>query len=79
MQSEAKINIVPEVLSIHSMTSATPTQEKKTTIKVFRATRSRVKVLAASLELDMDEVIVKAVDCLEKSLAGEEVKENAEE
>ena len=56
-----KINIEPK--SSHSMT--------KTTMKVELETRRRVKILAARLGLDMDETVLKAVKCLENTLATE--------
>ena len=48
----------------------------KTTIKVEVATRRRIRVLAARLDIDMDEAINRAAECLENSLHGEEVKKN---
>ena len=58
------LNIVPE--SIPSMT--------KTTIKVERELRQRIRVLAAKLDIEMGQTLEMAVECLENSLAGEEVK-----
>lgn len=46
--------------SIQSMT--------KTTIKVENETRKRIRILAARLDIDMDEAINLAAECLEKSL-----------
>ena len=46
----------------------------KTTIKVETATRKRIRILAARLDVDMDEAINRAAECLESSLPGEEVK-----
>ena len=43
----------------------------KTTMKVGLETRRRVKILAARLGLDMDETVLKAVECLENALATE--------
>ena len=61
----AKIN--KGVMSMQSMT--------KTTIKVEKATRARIRVLAARLDVDQDEAVNMAAECLEKSLdSGEEVK-----
>ena len=48
----------------------------KTTIKVEIATRKRIRILAAALDVDMDEAINRAAECLENSLHGEEVKKN---
>lgn len=58
------LNIVPE--SIPSMTKAT--------IKVERELRQRIRVLAAKLDIEMGQTVEMAVECLENSLAGEEVK-----
>lgn len=41
----------------------------KTTIKVEVETRRRIRILAANLDVDMDEAINMAAECLEKSLA----------
>ena len=59
-----KVNI--PLKSMQSMT--------KTTIKVEVAARKRIRILAARLDVDMDEAINRAAECLEKSLPGEEVK-----
>ena len=59
-----KVNI--PLKSMQSMT--------KTTIKVEVTTRKRIRILAARLDVDMDEAINRAAECLEKSLPGEEVK-----
>ena len=59
-----KINI-----PFNSMQSMT-----KTTIKVEVATRRRIRILAARLDVDMDAVINMAAKCLENSLPGEEAK-----
>ena len=61
METMAKIN--KGVMSMQSMT--------KTTMKVELETRRRVKILAARLGLDMDETVLKAVECLENALATE--------
>ena len=45
----------------------------KTTIKVEVATRKRIRILAARLDVDMDEAINRAAECLESSLPGEGV------
>ena len=58
-----KVNI--PLKSMQSMT--------KTTIKVEASTRKRIKILAIKLDIDMDEAINRAAECLEKSLPGEEV------
>ena len=63
---KGKINMVTS--SMQSMT--------KTTIKVEVATRKRIRILAAALDVDMDEAINRAAECLENSLHGEEVKKN---
>ena len=49
-------------------------QSMKTTIKVEVATRKRIRILAARLDVDMDEAINRAAECLESSLPGEGVK-----
>ena len=59
-----KLNIATS--SMQSMT--------KTTIKVEVATRKRIRILAARLDVDMDEAINRAAECLESSLPGERVK-----
>ena len=46
----------------------------KTTIKVEVATRKRIRILAARLDVDMDEAINRAAECLESSPPGEGVK-----
>ena len=61
METMAKIN--KGVMSMQSMT--------KTTIKVEQETRRKIKILAARLNLDMDETVLKAVECLENALATE--------
>ena len=49
-------------------------QSMKTTIKVETATRKRIRILAARLDVDMDEAINRAAECLESSPPGEEGK-----
>ena len=56
-------------MDISSMQSMT-----KTTIKVETATRKRIRILAARLDVDMDEAINRAAECLENALPGEGVK-----
>ena len=56
-------------MALSSMQSMT-----KTTIKVEVATRKRIRILAARLDVDMDEAINRAAECLESSLPGGEVK-----
>ena len=56
-------------MALSSMQSMT-----KTTIKVEVATRKRIRILAARLDVDMDEAINRAAECLENALPGEGVR-----